>query len=188
MRGVRRPPHRPPNPYTAQGVALVAAGATPDQAARQLQEQGKQISAKTITRGVNRIDVPRPAPQVLAPQVLPGSPIERLRAYAAHDAEALSVLERMASTPAIVTTDLKAAALRHLAQLETDYHTAGPIRRGPLAKAILGAIRELRVYFPPAAPPKSRDEIIDELRRLDDETRAIIEQHAPDPILVNEIQ
>jgi hypothetical protein len=173
-------------------VALVAAGSTPEQAAKKLQEQGKQISAKTITRGVNRIDVrpaqPAPPEAPTAPVIVAGAPIERLRAYAAHDLEALAVLERMASTPAIVATDLKAAALRHLAQLETDYHTAGPIRRGPLAKAILAAIRELRVYFPPAPPQKSRDELIEELRRLDEETLALIEQHAPNPIEAKEIQ
>lgn len=126
-----------------------------------------------------------PAP--IAPVMATGAPVERLRAYAGHDAEALAVLERLASTPE-VTTDLKAAALRHLAQLEHDYHLATPVRRGPLAKAILTAIQGLRVYFPPPPTPKTRDEVLEELLRLDEEARAIIEQHAPDPITAQEIQ
>lgn len=117
----------------------------------------------------------------VAADLAPGAPIERLRAYAAHDGEALAVLERLAATPAI-TTDLKAAALRHLAQLEADYHHASPVRRGPLAKAILAAIRELRVHFPPPAPVKERDQVIEELLALDADAITRIEEHLPDRI------
>lgn len=56
-----RPPHRPPNPHTAAGVALVAAGLTPEAAAEQLREQGHQISGKTIRRAMaNGAAPPRP--------------------------------------------------------------------------------------------------------------------------------
>lgn len=133
----------------------------------------------------------RAAPQApVNAEIVPGSPIERLRAYAAHDEKALAVLDRMASIPASadVSTDLRAKALRHLTILEQDYHIADPIRRGPLAKNIVAALKELRVYFPPTPPEKSRDQILEELIRLDEETRAIIEQHAPDPITAKEIQ
>lgn len=49
---VTRPPHRPPNPHTAAGVALVRSGLTPEDAAEQLREQGHQISGKTIRRAM----------------------------------------------------------------------------------------------------------------------------------------
>lgn len=193
----RRASHRPSNPHTGAAVALVQLGdLTPEQAAEELRKNGQDISSRTIRRALKNVGYVAPAAEqpsapfqaAQAAQVVEGTPIERLRAYAAHDAEALAVLERMASKPAIVTTDLKESALRHLAQLEVDYHTAQPIRRGPLAKAILAAIQACRVYFPPAPTPKSRDEVLEELRRLDQETLAIIEQHAANPIEAQEIQ
>lgn len=56
-----RPAHRPPNPHTAAGLALVATGLSPEDAAEQLRGEGKQISGKTIRRAMaNGAAPPRP--------------------------------------------------------------------------------------------------------------------------------
>lgn len=123
----------------------------------------------------------------LVPAMAQGAPVERLRAYAGHDEEAEALLDRLCATPEI-TTDLKAAALRHLGMLERDYHVASPVRRGPLAKGILAAIRELRAYFPPPPPTKTRDEVLEELRALDAEAIERIEERLPERIDPKEIQ
>lgn len=130
----------------------------------------------------------RTTPQALVePRIAEGPPVDRLRAYAAHDEEAGDLLERLL-TPAEPTTDLKAAALRHLGTLERDYLHAPAIRRGPLAKSIISALRELRVYFPPPAPTKTRDEVLEGILAADAEAISLIEQHIADPLDPKEIQ
>lgn len=64
--GMRGPP---PNPYTAEAVALVQAGSTPAEVSSALAAQGKAISTRTIYRAlvaasgaepVGRVATPRP--------------------------------------------------------------------------------------------------------------------------------
>lgn len=49
----------PPNPHVAQGLALVAAGLTLEEAAQRLQEEGRFVSARTIRRALERQEPPR---------------------------------------------------------------------------------------------------------------------------------
>lgn len=126
-----------------------------------------------------------PAPAVTA--MASGAPVDRLRAYAAHDSDALAVLDRLCQER-VLTTDLKSTILNTLSMLEAEFRTASPIRRGPLGKALLTAIDRARIYFPEPPPQKTRNEVLEELLALDADAIARIEEHLPDPIDPKEIQ
>lgn len=146
----------------------------------------KSLSCTALADAIEEAARATPAAPVPA-QLAAGAPIDRLRAYAAHDNEARMVLDRLAATPE-PTTDLKAAALRHLATLEADYKIASPIRRGPIAASIVSALRELRQYFPPPAPTETPDQVLDRMVALDADAITKIEEQLPDRIDPKEIR
>ena len=123
-----------------------------------------------------RADVLASAPPAThAPTLATGAPIERLRAYAAHDGEALAVLERFLAPPD-VSSDPRENARRLLANVESDYMGAGASKRGALAEKVVAAIREVRQWFPPAPPAPTPDAERLALELLDGEAVAAIEE------------
>lgn len=146
----------------------------------------KSVSCTALADAIEEAARATPAAPLLA-QLATGAPIDRLRSYAGHDQEARLVLDRLAAAPE-PTTDLKAAALRHLATLEADYKIASPIRRGPIAASIVSALRELRQYFPPPAPAETPDQVLERLAALDADAVTKIEEKLPDRIDPKEIR
>jgi len=96
-------------------------------------------------------------------------------------------LARPFPAAAELSTDPRTNAQRLLAELEADYRRAPILRRGAIAEKIVAACRELRQYFPPARPPRPKDEIVEALRELDGEALARLERDAKDPIRPEEI-
>ncbi len=127
------------------------------------------------------------SPAPIVPTMASGAPVERLRAYAAHDAEALAVLERLAATPT-ATTDIHGTLLETLTEMREEFRKAPWNRRGPAGKNLMAAIDRAMRLLPPPPPQKTPDEVNATLLRLDEEMRAMIEQHAPHPITAEEIQ
>ncbi len=126
--------------------------------------------------GPGIVKVPAP-PADAAPAIVAGTPLERLRAYAAHDAPALLALERMAS-PASLSDDPRSNVQRLLASLEADYVGAlGTSKRGAFAEKMISALKELRQYFPPTKPAPPADLVLAAVQAQDVGCIAKIEEH-----------
>lgn len=167
-------------PSTAAAAKARRAGATSGAAAG----TPGRTPAPTSSRA---IPVPANATQQ-SPAIAAGTPVERLRTYATHDGEALAVLDRLLAPRPEIVGNLGQAARDLLTTLEADYRAAmGTRARGAIAEKIVTTLRELRQHFPPPAPARARDEVLEELRRVDGEVLARIEQHATEPITSEEI-
>lgn len=120
------------------------------------------------------------------PIVASGAPVDRLRAYAAHDEEALRVLADLLADDeapdAVTTLDRVRKLIRRTERRALDAKEA---RFGTLA-GVLDRLyaRERLLQGPPPAPP---DAVLAELRRLDGEVLARIEALADEPIAPHEV-
>lgn len=137
--------------------------------------------------GKLRADVLASAPPAThAPTLATGAPIERLRAYAAHDGEALVVLADLVADdePAETVTTLERVR-KLIRRVERRALDAKDARFAPLAGVLdrLYARERLLQGAPPARP----DVVQEELRRLDGEVLRRIEEHATDPITSEEL-
>lgn len=120
------------------------------------------------------------------PPIAEGAPVDRLRAYAAHDPGATRALEDLLleEDPGSVSSLERIRRLIRLTEIRM--LNAKPERYGPLAGVLEKLIARERMLLP--APPPPPNALLEELLRLDEEAREMIEQHAPDPITAKEIQ
>lgn len=176
----------------AEGVALVRAGASTAEAAAALRAAGKRISQRTIERalgpgGAGAVQPIAPPKAPAPPTIAAGSPVERLRAYAAHDPEALLVLADLLSedeSPDGISTLERVRKL--IKRVERRALEAKEGRFGTLAGVLDRLYARERLLLGP--PPARPDAVLEELRRLEALAIAKIEEHLPDPIDPKELQ
>ncbi len=122
------------------------------------------------------------------PVVAEGTPAERLRAYAAHDPQAAQLLTDLLSPPAALSGDSLATVRVLLDELVRDFRRASSVReKGVLADKINGQIKTVERILRSRPRPVPPDAVLEELRRLDAEAIALIEQHLPEPITAAEL-
>lgn len=127
------------------------------------------------------------APAAQTPSIAPGLPLVRLRTYAAHDPEASTVLaDLMAEEEAPEDVTTLERVRRLIKRVERRALEAPNSRFSPLA-GVLDRLyaRERLLLGPPPAPP---DAVQEELRRLDADAIAKIEEHLSDRIEPREVQ
>lgn len=142
-------------------------GVAPRTLRRRLTEKPARARAKPTRR---KSPAPAPLPPALGqPPLTPSRPEP--------EDESLAIEE-----------DTLAVARRMLRRLERDYKTADNSRdKSGLGEKVLSALGRVEQILARRPPPPRPDVVLEELRRLDLEAIAKIEEHLPDPIKSEEI-
>jgi hypothetical protein len=133
------------------------------------------------------IVAPAPPAEPPTPVLAPGSPTERLRAYATHDTGALAVLDDLLADDApeaeIATRE---RVVRLIRRTERRFDNAGAGRDGPLGSLLDRLYARLAKLD---GPPPPRPDAVEELYRgLDADALTIVEQHLADRIEPQEVR
>jgi len=197
-------PGRPKKPadVVAEGLGMIAGGATPDEAADQLKAAGRSVSSRTLRRAAEGLPLPpggavspRPDLLELVRRILearyPAALTELDEGLAVHlrgDAgEFQAWLERplpdavLDEDPLVVTTRVLAGLVGRFERARTGREASG------LAEKIIGAIGRLDQIARSRPKPQEPDAVLEELRRQDGVAIAKIEEHLADKIDPKEI-
>lgn len=199
-------PRKSPD-VVAAGLALVATGASPEEAAEKLRELGRPVAARTLRNAL------------AAPPTLAARPSAAASSVPAHDGPSLDLVRGIlaARHPAALAEldtglalwkaggDLEAWKSRPLPVAEIGEDMLGELRqmlamvRGRAAiatdtrfaslmekaNALIGRIEEIERRRPKPKPP---DAVLEELRRLEADAIEQIEVRLPNPITAKELQ